>query len=122
VGERWCKPPLVQWQLLTSIGNPGCGKTILAASAIEEIGTWHDHNQLDKPKVCYFFYTQRSAPQKTHQIDAYRSILAQLILRCDSDQRLLDVCTYVMPKPNDSVGQKLASSKELIDLLKLVCE
>ncbi|TAQ84117.1 hypothetical protein B7494_g7557 [Chlorociboria aeruginascens] len=98
-------------------GNPGCGKTILAAAIVEALKSPRSPTPNKDPNVCYFFFTQKSSPQKIRPIDAYRSFIAQLLQQYQSEYWLLDACSYAMTDKNK--GQDTASANDLLELLKL---
>ena len=92
-------------------GNPGYGKTILAASAIEEL-------QLLRPNhnTCYFFFRQ-GTPEASSPSQAYRSILAQVLKHCEDDDELIDKLIFSMNK--GASGQPQATKNELLDTISL---
>ncbi|ORY05553.1 hypothetical protein BCR34DRAFT_604476 [Clohesyomyces aquaticus] len=89
-------------------GNPGCGKTVLAASAVDEMAN------LSHTRVCYYFFHYQSS--SNNAISAYRALLAQIIQRSLTDQTLLD--HFVLSMSEHSTGQSVASGDELLDLLR----
>lgn len=92
-------------------GNPGYGKTILAASAIEELQMSHpNHN------TCYFFFRQGTS-EASSPSQAYRSILAQVLKHCESDDELIDKLIFAMNK--GASGQSQATKNELLDTISL---
>ncbi|KAG6355651.1 hypothetical protein INS49_003613 [Diaporthe citri] len=100
-------------------GNPGSGKTVLAASIIDQLE--NDLSQ-DKTKsrqeVFYYFFDSKSKSLNTHSAptSAYRSILAQLLSRNADDTEILDKFKFVQ---RNEKGQMQASDSEIIELLRL---
>ncbi|OCL09419.1 hypothetical protein AOQ84DRAFT_375857 [Glonium stellatum] len=91
-------------------GNPGCGKTILASSVVDEL------RDIDHRQVFYFFF--RSGTSRLENATAaYRAILAQILQANRQDQEMIDKISFVMSNTSD--GQAVASKHELIDLLRL---
>lgn len=93
-----------------SIGNLGCGKTVLAASTVE------DFREIERrDNTCYFFF-RADTSESNSCVQAYKSILAQTLQQHRSDWILLNRFIFVIDQ--DSSGQKQATRKELIDLLR----
>ncbi|KAJ4297992.1 hypothetical protein N0V90_005891 [Kalmusia sp. IMI 367209] len=91
-------------------GNLGCGKTVLAASIIE------DFREVEPTEnTCYFFF-RANRLESDSCVQAYRSILAQTLQYHRSDWTLLNKFIFIMD--NDSSGQKVATRKELHDLIQ----
>jgi hypothetical protein len=99
------------------LGNPGCGKTVLAASVTEELLYEEDNN--DRPKTtCYFFF--KYSDHRSSSIEAaFRSTLAQILHRHRDDDNLLDKLLFARIDPAGSSGQSIASLKELLGLLRV---
>lgn len=91
-------------------GNPGSGKTVLAASTLEELRSDPDAN------VCYFFFRANDTDYERPE-HAYRSILAQTLQFHRHDPRILDKFTFVLEE--QSSGQSEVSAREALDLIKL---
>ncbi|KAI0556168.1 hypothetical protein F4679DRAFT_22557 [Xylaria curta] len=111
---KWRKlPPWVLWVN----GNPGCGKTILAASVIEEL--LDEEYENDQPTtICYFFF--KYGDYRNSSIEAAcRSALAQILHRNRHDNDLLDKFVFARIDPEDSSGQSIASLKELLGLMRI---
>jgi hypothetical protein len=108
---RFFSHNIPRWQYR---GNPGCGKTILAASAVEEIQAASTIDKIPKPVILYFFFNQRS-PGKSHKESAYRALLSQVLQQCRFDEAILDMYTFSMMS-NDS-GQTVASQENLHEIL-----
>jgi hypothetical protein len=100
------------------IGNPGCGKTILAASAVEDLRTRPSASEnVDGLRCCYFF-DQIDPITSVHNspTDAYRAILTQALKQRQFDQAVLDQFTFFMASP-DASGT--ATTTDLLALLLL---
>ncbi|KAI0187202.1 hypothetical protein EV127DRAFT_499283 [Xylaria flabelliformis] len=111
---KWKKlPPWVLWVN----GNPGCGKTVLAASVIEEF--LDEEYENDQPTTtCYFFF--KYGDYRNSSIEAaYRSILAQILHRNRHDNDLLDKFAFARIDPEGSSGQPIACLKELLGLMRI---
>ncbi|MCJ1398403.1 hypothetical protein MMC11_001601 [Xylographa trunciseda] len=92
-------------------GNPGSGKTILAASTIAEI----------RPSgPLYYFFFKQDATAMNKRISAYRALFAQLIDASREDHELIDQITFAMTR--QSGGQTIFSQNELVDLLEICLE
>jgi hypothetical protein len=94
--------------VLTIKGNPGCGKTVLCASAVDEIMNFPNR------RVCYFFLQYWS--DSNNAVAAYRALLAQILQGSQQNQTLLD--QFVFSMSQISSGQLVASRDELVDLLQ----
>lgn len=94
-------------------GNPGWGKTVLAASVVEEL--LQDLPDFSGEELGYFFF--RHADPKQSSIDAaYRSVLAQILHRNRNDCILIDKFLFAK-YGTKSLGQLMASSTELLSLV-----
>ena len=91
-------------------GNPGSGKTILAASTVQELQRDPDKN------ICYFFFRANN-PDCEKSGSAYRSILAQTLQFHHNDPCLLDKYTFMLEEK--SCGQSKISAQEALDIIKL---
>ncbi|KAI1740672.1 hypothetical protein F4680DRAFT_96419 [Xylaria scruposa] len=111
---KWRKlPPWVLWVN----GNPGCGKTILAASVIEEL--LDEEYENDQPTTtCYFFFKYGDCRNSSIEA-ACRSALAQILHRNRHDNDLLDKFVFARIDPEGSSGQLIASLKELLGLMRI---
>ncbi|KAF2183589.1 hypothetical protein K469DRAFT_784815 [Zopfia rhizophila CBS 207.26] len=90
-------------------GNLGCGKTVLAASTVEEL------QESDKRhNTCYFFFRERDS-KLNGAVHAYRAMLAQTLQKYRKDWELVNKYAFVM---DDSSGQTQATKNELLDILK----
>lgn len=96
-------------------GNPGCGKTILAAATIEELSSSNPTQN-----TCYFFFRDHT-PEFESPIQAYRSILAQTLKKHEHDEVLVDKFIFLMTK-EDSNGQTQATRRELLDILRICAQ
>ena len=94
------------------LGNPGCGKTVLAASAIEELRANETSSQ---SQVFYFFF--RSGVPKLEECDSlYRALLAQIVQFHHQNEEVANIFRFAM---FNSSGQMVASRREMLDLLRL---
>ncbi|KAF2174878.1 hypothetical protein K469DRAFT_685203 [Zopfia rhizophila CBS 207.26] len=94
-------------QVLWIYGNPGCGKTVLAASSVENLRS-------SGMPVHYFFFRWDRA-ESNDDIQAWRALLAQLFDSLKHEQSILDKFSFVMSET--SQGQRLASRSDLANLL-----
>ncbi|KAF4955986.1 hypothetical protein FGADI_4159 [Fusarium gaditjirri] len=96
-------------------GNPGSGKTVLAASIVENL-----QSQLrSRPtEICYYFFDHRS-PAETYADSAYRSLLSQLLSFSQHDEILLDKFSFAVHNSWNTRGQLEAGKTALMDLLSL---
>lgn len=97
-------------------GNPGCGKTVLASSMIEELRALQDTTTDTSPQVYYFFFNNNRT-DKNNSSDAFRALLAQILHQNRKNNDLLDTFTFAMGEYTN--GQMTASSFELLDLLSV---
>jgi hypothetical protein len=93
-------------------GNPGSGKTILAAAAIDELKIV----TLPPALVCYFFFQAESSLTDTITA-AYRSILAQILQHYRNDEDVLDKFSFALNE--SSTGQLISTKEELVELLEV---
>jgi hypothetical protein len=101
----------------TNTGNPGCGKTVLASSVIEELIDEGDSGD-GLNETCYFFFNYNDSQNSTIEA-AYRSALAQILHRSREDNVMLDKFLFGQYNTTSSSGQKIASSTELLDLMRV---
>lgn len=96
-------------------GKPGAGKTVLAASVIDDL---HNNTEHDLP-ICYYFFSSRQADagQSNDCAAAYRAILSQLLQKNIKNERIRDLYSFAMHY--QSVGQLTASREEVVDLAEL---
>ena len=99
------------------LGNPGTGKTVLAASTIDELNKPDIQcNEIERT-VCFYFFSYVTRG-KTLLTNAYRSILAQILHQYRQDESMLDL--FLFARSNAKSGQKLASEEDLIQLLESI--
>ncbi|KAI0517883.1 hypothetical protein F5B22DRAFT_645589 [Xylaria bambusicola] len=92
-------------------GNPGCGKTVTAASVIEFV-----KNYSFKDCTCYFFF--RAGGRDSDQpVNALSSMLTQTLKHHRSNEDLIDKFLFAMDELGS--GQPNASENELWDLFKI---
>jgi len=94
-------------------GNPGWGKTVLAASTVEELRSSQNPSSQTAPIVCYYFFYQ-DKDRKASRIGAYRALATQIFQQCNHFNKIFDI--YALA--NDGV-RTLASEHELLDLLRI---
>ena len=92
-------------------GNPGTGKTVLAASCVQELCLAQRDAAQATPSIAYFFSkTENSRTSRWN--DALRAILAP-------DNTVLDIFRVLMSLERRE-GQKTSTYEEMIDLLALL--
>jgi len=94
-------------------GNPGCGKTILAASVIDEMRTRLSYSQ---DLVAYYFFKYDSTFNDS--TSALRGIMAQILHQRRMDRELIDIVAFVMQEGTSSQGQRTATRTQLMDLIR----
>ena len=97
-------------------GNPGCGKTVLASSVVEEIVEGDSQDQVNK--TCYFFF-KYDDPRSSTVEAVYRSALAQILHRSRVENDMLDKFLFARYDPASFSGQQMATPKELLDLMRV---
>jgi hypothetical protein len=97
-------------------GIPGCGKTILAASAVQELTKLVPSCGVTDTVVCYYFFSYKFAEKSSSQ-HAYRSILAQILQQCRYDERIVDMFSFARSKSRAESGLGSATEEELSSLL-----
>ncbi|SPO04744.1 uncharacterized protein DNG_07429 [Cephalotrichum gorgonifer] len=93
-------------------GHPGAGKTILAATIIEELQSGSPSSS----NVYYYFFDHQ-VPSSARWPEAFRSIMAQLLWKQRKDTQLLDCLTFIADEAGQ--GQPVASDMLLLDMLRL---
>ncbi|OAL44689.1 hypothetical protein IQ07DRAFT_235234 [Pyrenochaeta sp. DS3sAY3a] len=100
-------------------GNPGAGKSVLAASVVQELLQAVSMTDGEPILTTYFFFEYNGADGKGMSRDqAYRAILAQLFHQFVDDEEVLDVFAFAHSS-NTRHGQLIATTNELLDLLKI---
>ncbi|RYP22720.1 hypothetical protein DL765_001570 [Monosporascus sp. GIB2] len=102
-----------QW--LSRKGNPGSGKTILAASVIEELQRAEPNTECYSPVHYYFF--DHHFPAGCEPSNAYRAIAAQILWENRTDSTLLDRLSFLMHSQKRC--QLQATDAQLLDILHL---
>lgn len=101
-----------------SIGNPGSGKTVLAAYVIQHLRDSHAN------PVWYFFLESRQLGEEVsstaYRSTAYRAILSQILQRFPLDNGIFDIFSYCMTSMDDS--EEVATVMDMEDLLLLLCQ
>ncbi|PNP58999.1 hypothetical protein THARTR1_01247 [Trichoderma harzianum] len=93
-------------------GNPGSGKSVLAASTIQELKGLGSSNP-----VCYFFFNSTQDIIPNTSSTAYRALLSQILQYRINDNQMRETLEFAMYF--QSPGQKTASKKEIDDLMEL---
>ncbi|KKP06868.1 hypothetical protein THAR02_01065 [Trichoderma harzianum] len=93
-------------------GNPGSGKSVLAASTIQELKGIGSSNP-----VCYFFFNSTQDIIPNTSSTAYRALLSQILQYRINDDQMRETLEFAMYF--QSPGQKTASKKEINDLMEL---
>lgn len=97
------------------LGNPGTGKSVLAASVLDWLGTSGRHDGDENQALAYFFFSFRSSPTRRLS-NAYREILSQIFRQLQENATVLDCFTFAATKS----ATRCASIKDLLALLKLL--
>ncbi|KAH7164966.1 hypothetical protein DER46DRAFT_558403 [Fusarium sp. MPI-SDFR-AT-0072] len=92
-------------------GNPGGGKSVLAASIVRELSAYNQN-------LVYFFFKEQS-PFHTASDLAFRAILAQVLHKNKHNDDILDKFIFASNHGDKSSGQLIATPSELRDLLHL---
>ncbi|KAF4958947.1 hypothetical protein FGADI_2026 [Fusarium gaditjirri] len=92
-------------------GNPGGGKSVLAASIIRELSSYNQN-------LLYFFFREQY-PFHTASDLALRAILAQILHKHKHKDDILDKFSFAQSHGAKSSGQPVATPAELKDLLHL---
>ncbi|KAL5584346.1 hypothetical protein FOVSG1_013735 [Fusarium oxysporum f. sp. vasinfectum] len=92
-------------------GNPGGGKSVLAASIVRELSAYNQN-------LVYFFFKEQS-PFHTASDLAFRAILAQVLHKHKHSDDILDKFIFASNHGDKSSGQSIATPSELKDLLHL---
>ncbi|KAF2200065.1 hypothetical protein GQ43DRAFT_90178 [Delitschia confertaspora ATCC 74209] len=96
-------------------GNPGWGKTVVAASTIEELESNRSESG-QEPIVCYYFFNrQDSLKDSSTPLAAYRAIALQIFQKCHTIEEIHSIYGLA----NDG-SKSSASEHELRDLLGMV--
>lgn len=101
------------------LGNPGAGKTVLAAATVQELEKSSRSINEARIIVCYFFFSY-AKPETRSVKNAYRSILAQVLRQCRQDNSIVDIFSFATY--SDKSAQRYASEEELIELLSVVSQ
>ncbi|EHK17642.1 uncharacterized protein TRIVIDRAFT_210425 [Trichoderma virens Gv29-8] len=94
-------------------GNPGSGKTILAASIIDLLQEKLSESELDSYAVCYFFFDATELGSNT-RLGAYRALATQIYQQHGEIEQVRDIFAFAARNRVDT-----ASEKELLDILQL---
>ena len=91
-------------------GSPGYGKTVLAATAVDDL------QYTSNDSVLYFFFRSGIASMQ-FSLSAYRSITAQILQHHRADHDVIDKFIFAMDQ--ESGGQLVASRNELLELIRV---
>ncbi|KAH8675241.1 hypothetical protein BX600DRAFT_431834 [Xylariales sp. PMI_506] len=93
-------------------GNPGCGKSILAASTVDELSR-QQAGTYNSPSVCYYFFNQ-TAGKYNSAFDAIRSIAVQILRRYHDVEMVYNAFALAI---SDYPMQTKATDQNLVDLM-----
>lgn len=99
-------------------GNPGCGKTVLAAAIVDYL-KGHQEHQTESNLVTYFFFKHGDRMCSTPSA-AYRSILAQFLHQYSHNTDILDRFLFAQFDPSLASGQRVATENDLKGLLRIL--
>lgn len=95
-------------------GNPGWGKSVLAASTVQELLLdYNESREISSHVICYHFFSHETA-ETSGRIGAHRALLTQLFQQSSN----LESIRSAFALARDEAGG-VASERELLDLLKL---
>ncbi|KAL2075301.1 hypothetical protein VTL71DRAFT_244 [Oculimacula yallundae] len=102
-------------------GNPGYGKTVLAANAMSELkseieSTWSPSSTALLPDVLYFFFRSGISTMNSSAA-AHRALLAQILQTHRKDNAVLDQFMFAIE--DTSSGQMIATEEEMNELLRV---
>ncbi|KAG4438258.1 hypothetical protein IFR05_006240 [Cadophora sp. M221] len=92
-------------------GNAGSGKTVLAASMVQDL-----KDEVKMP-ICYYFFNSTQKIVANDSATAYRALLAQNLQDDIHEERLTELFRFAMFF--QATGQLIASKKEVSELLEL---
>ncbi|KAL1850418.1 hypothetical protein Daus18300_012952 [Diaporthe australafricana] len=101
-------------RMLWICGNPGSGKTVLAASVIDELMKNNAQASQDSlPEVCYYFFSQNFGTRNS-PVDAYRAIAAQILGNFYSFEKVNNL--FALGIGSGAILQK-ASENEIVETI-----
>ncbi|KAM7214611.1 hypothetical protein V8F06_010010 [Rhypophila decipiens] len=92
-------------------GNPGAGKTVLAAAVVEELLATRESSGV------YYHFFDFKCPHSCGSSAALRAILSQLLSAKKEDTHLLDTMTFAAYSHDQ--GQLTATDRDVVELLRL---
>ncbi|CAI6335391.1 unnamed protein product [Periconia digitata] len=96
-------------------GNPGWGKSVMAASTVEELESKQASNGTE-PVICYYFFNEEdTAAASFARTRVYRAIASQIFQRCHGMEEIHNI--YALA--NDG-SNSVASEHELRDILSMI--
>jgi hypothetical protein len=99
-------------------GNPGFGKSVLAASVIRQLRATVASAGTPPPLVTLFFFEHNARNGLPNPRDhAYRAILLQLLHKLQHDERVLEIFSFAMMHEL-RLGDEVATSEELVELIR----
>jgi hypothetical protein len=98
-------------------GNPGAGKSILAASVLDQLQTSGSVTGDWKHALVYIFFSFRSAASR-RCFNAYQEIVSQIFLQLQNDDEVINCFTFAASK---TISTR-ASPADLLALLKLLAQ
>lgn len=105
---------------LIILANPGAGKSVLAASVVQELLQTVSTTYEEPILTTYFFFEYNGLDGQAMSKDqAYRAILAQLFHKFVDNKEILDVFAFARSSKNRH-GQLTATTNELLDLMKIL--
>ncbi|KAH7146235.1 hypothetical protein EDB81DRAFT_934139 [Dactylonectria macrodidyma] len=97
-------------------GNPGVGKTVLAASVLESLQKVCTGSAGDLAEMITYFFFSHASPESTSRLNAYREILSQIFHGYKHDTAIFDA--FVLARMSSS--SSIASTNELLELLSML--
>ncbi|RSL87483.1 hypothetical protein CDV31_016241 [Fusarium ambrosium] len=97
-------------------GNPGIGKTTLAASVLENLQKSCTSSAGDSAEIVIYFFFSYANPESTSRLNAYREILSQIFHGYQHDTAIFDAFTLARMRSSSSK----ASTNDLLELLNML--
>jgi hypothetical protein len=103
--------------LIAPTGNPGCGKTVLAASAVDSIRSASPESGNNGAGLCCYYFFSQVDSISNPSISAYRAILSQILRQQQADLSTIDTFSFAMTSVHTS---RSATSTDLLTLLRVI--